>query len=118
MDFTEDPNFKIVTECMNEPNGTIDIQKVLDSADNVWLNKCGHAFVRHAVSIIYNRHYYTEGTSFTGGRINLNQIKDDEVGRLFVNMAYVLMAIKKDDSFVFVKANEYPAPSFDIFIEY
>lgn len=118
MDFKEDPKFREVAEQMNEPCGTDKIKNVLDNADDAWLNKCGRVFVRNAISIIYNRHFYIEGSSFTGGRVTFNQIKDGEVGRLFINMAYVLMALKYKDGFIYVSANKYPKPTFDIFIEY
>ena len=118
MSFLDDLKFRDITTRLSYQCTEEKLRDLINDADVIWLNKCGNAFIRNAISIIYNRHYYIKGSSWVGGRVTPEQIEEGEVGRLFVNMSYVLMVIKKDNDFVYVKANEFDNPSFDIFIDY
>lgn len=118
MDFLDDPRFRQLTTDINNYNGSESIREIMSDADSIWLDKCGHTFLRHAISSTFNRHYFTEGSSFIGGRVTMSQIKNGEIGRLFVNMTYVLLAVKTENDFIFVSTSTFDNPSFDIYVEY
>lgn len=113
MDFINDPKFRELSINLNE-----DTSEILKTLGESWLNKCGHTFVRHAIMINYNQHYYCDGCSWVGGRLNPNGIEIGKYGRVFVNMRYILMTVRIANDFLYFPIKKDIEPSFDVFIEY
>ena len=135
MDCMDDPKFQLISITID---GTT--KEILKCENGHWLNKCGHTFIRHAVTVNYNNHFYHKGCSWVGGRLDPDKIPVGKCGRVFVNMRHVLMAIKTKTDFIYTAVYDSlePAltymktppgiveealkdsvkPSFDVFIEY
>ena len=66
MAFLDDPKFRDITTQLSYQCTEEKLRDLINDADTIWLNKCGNAFVRNAISIIYNRHYYEHGSHIIG----------------------------------------------------
>ena len=113
MDFINDSKFREISTNINEFTS-----EILKGIDESWLNKCGHTFIRHAITVNYNQHYYCNGCSWVGGKLVPDKIETGKFGRVCVNMRYILMTVRISNDFLYIPIKDNIEPSFDVFIEY